>query len=96
MIRLVEVKAKPEYRLWLRFEDGVQGEVDFSSEVGKGVFAYWNDAKNFENVRIGNSGEISWSDQLDICADAMYLKITGKQPEDIFPSLKHEASHAGN
>lgn len=96
MIKLVEVKAKPNYRLWLRYEDGVQGEVDLSSEVGKGVFAYWNDVKNFKNVHIGSSGEISWSDQLDICADAMYLKITGKKPEDIFPALKLEASHARN
>jgi hypothetical protein len=63
--------------------------------VGKGVFAYWNDAKKFEKVRVGGSGELSWSDQLDICSDAMYLKITGKQREDFFPSLRHEASHAG-
>lgn len=94
MVKLVGVKARPNFRLWLRYEDGVEGEVDFSAEVGKGVFAYWNDAKNFENVRIGSSGEISWSDQIDICSDAMYLKITGKRPEDIFPALKQEASQA--
>lgn len=88
MVRLVEMKARPNYRLWLRYEDGVEGEIDFSGDVGKGVFAYWNDPKNFENVRLGSSGEISWSDQLDICADAIYLKITGKKPEDIFPALK--------
>lgn len=94
MVKLVEVKANPGYRLWLRYEDGVEGEVDLSSDVGIGVFAYWNDPKNFQKVRIGTGGEISWSDQLDICADAMYLRITGKRPEDLFPALKQEAMHA--
>lgn len=87
MVRLVEVKAKPGYRLWLRYEDGVEGEVDLSSEVGKGVFVYWNDYKNFEKVYIGESGQLSWSDELDICPDAMYLELTGQKPEDVFQAL---------
>ncbi|MBI3006540.1 MAG: DUF2442 domain-containing protein [Ignavibacteriales bacterium] len=94
MVKLVEVKAKPDYRLWLRYENGVEGEIDFSKEVGQGVFAYWSNPDNFQNVHIGNSGELSWSDQLDICADAMYLSITGKKPEDIFPVLKQETTNA--
>ena len=94
MVKLVEVKAKPNYRLWLRYEDGVEGEVDLSNDVGKGVFAYWNDPKNFEKVHIGESGQLSWSDELDICPDSMYLEITGKKPEDIYPGLKQEKSLA--
>lgn len=94
MPQLVEVKARPGYHLWLRYDDGVEGEIDFSNEVGIGVFAYWNDPQKFENVRIGSSGEISWSDQIDVCGDAMYLRMTGKKPEDIFPTLKQETPHA--
>lgn len=30
MTRLIEVKPLPNYRLWLRYEDGVEGEIDFS------------------------------------------------------------------
>lgn len=94
MVRLVEVKVKPGYRLWLRYEDGIEGEIDLSGEVGKGVFAYWNDPKNFEKVYIRTSGQISWSDELDICPDSMYLELTGKKPEDIFTSLKRERAIA--
>ncbi len=46
----------------------------------------WNrsaaiDCENFfRKVRIGNYGQIAWSDDLDICSDAAYLEITGKIP----------------
>ena len=36
--RLVEVKALPAHRLWLRYDDGATGEADLSSSVGRGVF----------------------------------------------------------
>ena len=90
MVKLVEVKPKPNYRLWLRYEDGAEGELDLSDLVGQGVFSCWNDPKNFEGVYIGESGQISWSDELDICPDSAYMDITGKRPEDIYPGLKRE------
>lgn len=92
--KLIEIKPRPNYRLWLKYSDGIEGEVDLSSNVGKGVFSLWNDVKNFEKVKIGKSGEISWSDEVDIDSTAMYLRITGKKPEDIFPLLKKETLHA--
>ncbi len=93
MVKLVEVKAKPNYRLRLRYEDRAEGELDLSSLVGQGVFSFWNDPKNFERVYISDSGQISWSDQLDICPDAAYLD-TGERPEEIYPGLKQEKSVA--
>ena len=88
MFKPVSVKALPGFKLHLRYRDGVEGEVDLSPLVGKGVFALWNDPSAFENVSIGESGEIRWSDQVDLCPDALYLQITGKSPEEVFPSLK--------
>jgi hypothetical protein len=88
MVKLKEIKPLLNYQLWLKYDDGVEGIVDFSKDVGKGVFAYWNDPKNFEKVHIGGLGELSWSDKLDICSDAMYFKITGKKPEEIFIGMK--------
>lgn len=90
MVKPVEVKPLAKYRLWLRYSDGVEGTVDLSELVGKGVFVFWNDPKNFEKVHIGEGGQISWSDELDICSDSAYLEITGKKPEDIYPGLKQE------
>jgi hypothetical protein len=94
MRRISKVKVLPDYHLELEFDDGVSGTVDLSEAVGKGVFAVWRDPLVFEQVRIGSSGELVWGEQVDLCPDALYLKVTGKKPEDIFPALRNQSTHA--
>jgi hypothetical protein len=43
MFNPIQVKALPGYKLWLKYSDGVAGEVDLSHLVRKGVFALWDD-----------------------------------------------------
>ena len=88
MFKPVEVKALPGYRLHVRYEDGIEGKVDLSPLAGKGVFTHWNKPGAFENVSIGSGGEIRWSDQIDLCPDALYMQITGISPEELFPNLQ--------
>lgn len=94
MRRICKVKVLPDYRLELEFDDGVAGTVDLSENVGKGVFDLWRDPLVFEMVRIGSSGELVWGDQIDLRPDALYLKVTGKKPEDIFPALRGQSAYA--
>jgi hypothetical protein len=94
MRRVTEVNVLGDYRLGLTFDDETTGSVDLSALVGNGVFALWNDRETFERVRIGTSGELVWDDQVDLCPDALYLKVTGKRPEDVFPTLRREPTHA--
>ena len=94
MFKPTEVKAMANYKLWVKYSDGVEGIVDLSHLVGKGVFSLWNDYSKFQNVYIGNSGEIAWSDKIDICPDSIYLRIIGKAPEQLFPNLKEEVAYA--
>jgi hypothetical protein len=94
MKHITKVEVLKEYKIRLAFADGVTGIIDLSSLVGKGVFSLWKDYAEFRRVNIGSSGELVWGDKIDLCPDALYLKITGKQPEEIFPSLKPEAACA--
>ncbi|MGB7950923.1 MAG: DUF2442 domain-containing protein [Candidatus Binatia bacterium] len=94
MKKISKVKVLPGFRLDLEFEDGVSGTVDLSENVGKGVFALWRDPLFFEQVAIGSAGELVWGEKIDLCPDALYLKITGKQPEDLFPALRNLSTHA--
>jgi len=32
--------------------------------------------------------KLRWNEEIDICPDAVYLKITSKKPEDLFPMLR--------
>ncbi|MBI4179259.1 DUF2442 domain-containing protein [bacterium] len=94
MRHVSKVQVLQDYRLELTFDDGVRGVVDLSNLLGKGVFASWRDYHFFDQVQIGSSGELVWGSQIDLCPDSLYLKATGKKPEDIFPAFRHEPSHA--
>jgi hypothetical protein len=94
MNRISKVKVLPRYRLHLEFDDGASGTVDLSEKVGKGVFAAWRDPFFFEQVAIGSAGELVWGDKIDLCPDALYLQVTGKKPEDLFPALRNLLDHA--
>lgn len=94
MVNAIDVKPLPGYRIWVRYGDGAEGEVDLSELAGKGVFSLWDDRTNFERVRVGSAGQIVWNDEVEICADAAYLRITGRSAEEVFPGLKKEQMHA--
>lgn len=84
----VETRALDNFRMWLRYQDGTRGEVDLSDIAGQGVFEAWNEPGFFASVRLGSHGAIQWGAEIDICPDAMYLRLTGKSPDDVFPALK--------
>ena len=94
MVKITSAKALSDYKVWIEYSDGVEGEVDLSHLVGKGVFSSWEDINVFENFHIENGRSIAWNNQIDLCADALYLQITGKTPEELFPNLKTEDVNA--
>jgi len=48
----------------------------------------WNDETFFRSVRLGSHGAIEWGSEIDLCPDAMYMRLTGKSPEELFPALR--------
>jgi Protein of unknown function (DUF2442) len=90
---LTDVKPLDNFCLSLRYSDGVEGEVDLSEFAGKGVFVLWNDYNQFRKVSIGSSGELVWNENVDMDGLGLYLRLTGKKPEDVLPKLQ-ERSHA--
>lgn len=88
--------AKPlaSFRLELQFDNGESGVVDLSSFVGRGVFVAWEKPGLFEQVAVTADGAVEWPGEIDLCPDSLYLRMTGKKPEDIFPVLQSRLSHA--
>lgn len=60
------------------FSDGLEGIIDMSTSVGRGVFAPLANAQAFARVYIGDRGQIAWSDEMEICPDAAYLEVAGQ------------------
>lgn len=94
MKKITAIKVLEDYRVWLRFEDGVEGEVDLSHLAGQGVFVAWRDYEFFRRAFVADYGALTWPGELDLCPDALWLQITGKPVEDLFPNLKTIAVHA--
>jgi hypothetical protein len=88
MSRIVEVRPSDGYRIWLRFSDGAEGEVDLSDLAGRGVFAAWAEPNVFKAVRVEEGGGIEWPGEIDMCPDALYLRLTGKAVDEVFPGLE--------
>jgi hypothetical protein len=76
MKRPIQIKALPQYRLHLVYPDGVEGVIDLSGDVGRGVFTPLLDEAFFRTVHIGRFGQIAWSEDLEICPDAAWFEIT--------------------
>jgi len=74
---VVEVVAKENFKLWVRFEDGLQGEVDLSELAGKGVFRRWVDnPTEFSQARVDpESGTVVWPGGLDVAPDRLYSDV---------------------
>jgi hypothetical protein len=93
-MRVLEAKPLADFRLFLRFEDGTAGDVDLSSYAGKGVFAAWLQSGTFDQATVTPAGAVEWPGDLDLCPDALYMQLTGKTPEDLFPALREPSAHA--
>lgn len=87
MNRPNKVEALPGFRIRVTYPDGVEGVIDLSADVGRGVFALLADEKFFFAVHIGSCGQIAWTKEIEICPDAAYQEIKGND------FLRHEAAH---
>ena len=81
LMDVVEARPLENYRIWLRFEDGVEGVVDVSDLVGQGVFAAWRDIELFRSMRVDpEAGTVVWPGDLDLAPDALYDAVRGVRP----------------
>ena len=94
MIRLIRVEPRDERRIWLRYSDGSEGEIDLSDLTGKGVFQAWDAPGTFERVHLTAHGSAAWDEEIELCPDALYLELTGKSAEDVFSGLRTRVASA--
>lgn len=82
MHKITSATAIQGFRVDLTFDDGTSGIADLSHLAGRGVFRLWDDRSAFEAVSIGESGELVWGSEIDLCPDTLYMKVTGKTPRE--------------
>ena len=71
---VVEVKPLEALGLFVRFTDGLTGQVRFMPEHLSGVFEPLKDPAYFRQVYVDH-GAVAWPGQIDLAPDAMYQEI---------------------
>jgi hypothetical protein len=73
------VEARPKFKLFVRFFDGLEGEVDMAKflrnkKIRGTVFEALRDAKLFEMAYL-EYGAVTWPNGTDLAPDAMHDEI---------------------
>lgn len=77
MIRAIAIKPLPDFKLNIKFDDGVEGTADLSRLKDGEAFKFWLEKGNFEKAYIDGEG-IAWNENLDVDVLSLYLEITGQ------------------
>ena len=77
--RLVEARHCGRYRVWLRFKDGIEGEVDLEDELWGEVFEPLKDVELFAKLR----------------ADPELFTLVWPNGADFAPEFIYERTKAG-
>jgi hypothetical protein len=75
----IEVYPVKPYKIWIKYEDGLQGEIDLSHLKNRGIFSDWDKESLFEKVHINYENySIAWNDDIELCTNSLYLRIKEK------------------
>jgi hypothetical protein len=76
-MKVQEVKYIADYTISIKFDDGVNGTIQLSDLVQKGIFKLLQDKSEFSKVYT-NGYSIAWSNELEIDAANIYSELTDK------------------
>jgi hypothetical protein len=91
-MKIESVKYISGFTLHVKFLDGVEGDIELSDLVDKGIFSVLQSQEYF--AKAYNTGySIAWSDELEIDSDTIYMEISGKSLDALHPQ---NPAHASN
>lgn len=78
MWRVVKVRALPDYRLDVEFDDGVAGVLDYRHVLWGPVFEPLRDPDRWAEVGIDKEGVVCWPNGADLAPDTMYERLKSR------------------
>lgn len=76
ILHVKEAKHRHDYVIWIRFNDGTEGEVDLTNELEGEVFAPLKDIDKFKSFRVDSILEtILWENGADLAPEFLYENI---------------------
>jgi len=76
MHRVTACKAEEDYRLWIRFDDGLEGSVFLGDLLEIGAFKLWCDVREFEKVSVDpETATVTWQGGIRLDPDVLYQEL---------------------
>ncbi len=78
MIWVTDAKALPDYRLWLRFSDNTEGEIDlkdFVASDARPIVCALRDQTAFAAIRV-EMDTVVWANGFDLAPEFLYARAT--------------------
>ena len=76
LIDVIEARYVRDFTVWVKFEDGTEGEIDLSGELYGPVFEPLKDVAFFGQVRVDPElGTIVWPNGADLAPEFLYEKV---------------------
>ena len=73
ILHVKEAKYRHDYVIWLRFNDGAEGEVDLANELEDEVFGPLKDINKFKSFKVDPILEtIVWENGADLAPEFLY------------------------
>ena len=76
ILHVKEAKYRHDYVIWLKFNDGTEGEVDLTNELDGEMFSPLKDTQKFKSFKIDPILEtIVWENGADLAPEFLYENI---------------------
>ena len=75
-VHVVEAEYRGGHRIWLRFDDGVAGEVDLAPHLDGEVFAPLRSPDAFSRFTVGESRTLAWPHGADFAPEFLHELVT--------------------
>ena len=90
MHRVTECKASRDYRLWLRFDDGVEGSVFLGDLLEVGAFAVLRDVDQFCRAAVDvRAATVVWDAGIRLDPDILYQDLVSMRTGREFNSRRN-------
>ncbi len=80
MIWVTDAKAFPDYRLWVRFSDNTEGEINLKGIIAsdaRPIVAALRDQSAFSAIRV-EMDTVIWENGFDLAPEFLYARVKAR------------------
>ncbi len=78
MLHVLDMRVLDDFRIWLRFNDGIEGVADLAQSLHGTVFEPLRDPAVFAHARLDTElHTVAWANGADLAPEFLHALVTG-------------------